>query len=83
MALTKCPDCGNGVSSAAANCPQCGRPISKMSGNVDQTQRKGGKYEGIGFLLILGGIAVCFASGALGGALILVGFVVFLIGRFM
>jgi hypothetical protein len=48
-----------------------------------QTRRKGGKYEGIGFLLIVGGMFACFASGEIGGILILVGFIVFLIGRFM
>jgi len=80
MALTKCPDCGNGVSTAAVNCPRCGRPIS---GKAVQTKRKGGKYEGIGFLLILAGMGACFVSGVVGGILIFVGFVIFLIGRFM
>lgn len=83
MALTKCPDCGNGVSTSAANCPQCGRPMSMLSSKAVQVQRKGGKYEGAGFLLILAGIATCIVSGGLGGLLIFVGFVVFLIGRFM
>lgn len=54
-----------------------------FSGKAVQTQRKGGKYEGIGFVLIVGGMFACFASGVLGGVLILVGFIVFLIGRFM
>lgn len=83
MALAKCPDCGRDVSNAAANCPQCGRPMAMLSGNAVQTQRKGGKYEGAGFLLILAGIGMCFASGAVGSILIFFGFVVFLIGRCM
>lgn len=28
MALTRCPDCGREVSTAAAACPGCGRPIA-------------------------------------------------------
>ncbi len=83
MALVTCPDCSRDVSSGAANCPHCGRPMAVFSAGAVQTRRKGGKFEGIGFLLILGGIAACFADGALGAITILVGFVVFLIGRFM
>ena len=29
MALIKCPECGNMISSNAAACPQCGNPIPK------------------------------------------------------
>jgi len=83
MSLINCPDCGRQVSDSAPNCPQCGRPMSMFSGKSVQTRRKGGKYEGIGFLLIVGGMFACFASGVLGGLLILIGFIIFLIGRFM
>ncbi len=83
MALIKCQDCGKDVSTAAANSPQCGRPMAMLTGKAVQTQRKGGKYEGVGFLLILVGIGACFISGAVGGILIFIGFVVFLIGRFL
>jgi hypothetical protein len=31
MALIKCPDCGNDVSTAALACPHCGRPVSLES----------------------------------------------------
>jgi hypothetical protein len=48
-----------------------------------QTVRAGGKWEAAGFLLILFGGALCFASGLLGGLTIAAGFVVFIIGRFM
>jgi hypothetical protein len=54
-----------------------------FAGNSVQTTRKGGKYEGIGFLLIVGGIFTCFASGAIGGVLIFIGFIIFLIGRLL
>lgn len=83
MALINCSDCGRQVSDSAPNCPQCGKPMAMLAGHSVQTTRKGGKYEGVGFLLIVGGIFACFASGALGGVLILVGFIVFLIGRFL
>jgi hypothetical protein len=86
MALTKCPDCGKDVSTIAANCPHCGRPMAMFSGKAVQIRRKGGKYEGIGFVLILVGIGACFGSGVaqvVGGFLIFVGFIVFLVGRFM
>lgn len=29
MALTKCGDCGQDVSTAATSCPKCGRPVAK------------------------------------------------------
>lgn len=52
--------------------------------------RRGGKFEAIGFLLILLGMAGCFSSAAVGVAgafigtpLFVAGCVVFLIGRFM
>jgi hypothetical protein len=57
--------------------------MAMLTGKAVQTQRKGGKYEGVGFLLILVGIGTCFISGAVGGILIFIGFVVFLIGRFL
>ena len=55
-----------------------------------QTQRRGGKFEAVGFVLILLGMAGCFSAAAIGatglvlGSLLSVaGFVVFLVGRFM
>jgi hypothetical protein len=57
--------------------------MSVFTGKAVQVQRKGGKYEAIGFLLILAGMAACYYSGAVGGITIFVGFIVFLIGRFM
>ena len=32
MALTKCKECGQSISSKAGSCPQCGAPIKKSSG---------------------------------------------------
>jgi len=83
MALINCPDCNKQISDNAPNCPQCGRPMAMFSDKSTQIKRKGGTYEGIGFLLIIGGMVTCFASGWLGGALIIIGFIVFLVGRFL
>jgi hypothetical protein len=52
-------------------------------GKTVQTQRKGGKYEALGFLLLVAGIGTCFASSTIGAILIAVGFIVFIAGRFM
>jgi hypothetical protein len=32
MAMIKCSECGQAVSSKAANCPACGNPINMKSG---------------------------------------------------
>jgi len=83
MALIDCPDCGRKVSDKAPNCPQCGKPMAMLAGKAVQTTRKGGKYEGIGFVLIVGGIFTSFAYLGFGLLLIVIGFIVFLVGRFM
>ena len=39
MALIKCPECGNEVSSIAASCPKCGYPIaSNFQNNIEKPQ---------------------------------------------
>ena len=65
MALLKCPDCGRDVSTEAATCPQCGRPTASFSGKAVQTQRKGGKYEALGFLIILAGMGIWYYYSSL------------------
>lgn len=53
-------------------------------GNAFLTQRRGGRYEAAGFVLILLGSAVAgWYSGGLGGIIIAIGFITFLFGRFM
>lgn len=81
--LIPCPDCGISVSPRAAACPKCGAPIAKKEARV---HRAGARWEGIGFVLILAGMVAWFSgspgwiiAGVLTG---LVGFVVFIIGRF-
>lgn len=81
--LFPCPDCGISVSPRAAACPKCGAPIAAKAARV---HRAGARWEGIGFVLILAGIAMWFGGTAgwiTGGmATGLVGFIVFIIGRF-
>ena len=48
-----------------------------------ETRRAGGKWEPAGFLLIVAGIVLLFINGTLGGIVVLLGFIVFLAGRFM
>lgn len=81
--LIACPDCEKSISKNAATCIHCGRSMNAMVGKAMQTQRRGGKYEAIGFVIILAGIGLCFLSAYLGGAVITLGFVAFIIGRFM
>jgi predicted amidophosphoribosyltransferase len=83
VALIDCPDCQSQISKHAPTCPHCGRPMAAFSSKAVQVQRKGGKFEFIGFLSILAGMGLCYMSVVLGGIVISVGFVVFLIGRFM
>jgi len=96
MALIKCEDCGKEVSSAATSCIGCGRPMSSANVEVANeeplvVERKGGKYEMIGTLLILGSIVGCsmgmtYSGGAswmgLGAIGTIIGALIFLYGRF-
>lgn len=81
--LVACPDCHAQVSSRAAACPKCGAPISTKPPRIN---RAGARWEGIGFVLIMLAI-VSYISGSpiwmIAGTLVgIVGFVVFIIGRF-
>jgi uncharacterized membrane protein YvbJ len=45
MALIRCPECGNQVSTAAASCPKCGVPISSKGAGtplstIQQTSKR-------------------------------------------
>lgn len=74
--LKSCPECQQSVSSKAPACPRCGHPLAF---------RRGQPYEAIGATLIIGGLFSLFLN--IGAGLcavgILVGFPVFLIGRFL
>lgn len=89
MALISCSECGKKVSEKADACPNCGAPISGNTGVLLNPQshtkvtRTGAKWEGIGFILIVVGmISAMTAQGGFGGLLLLIGFMVFIIGRF-
>ena len=93
MALIKCPDCGKDISDAAPTCIGCGRQMKATeSVAVEKTERTGGRYEMIGFLIILASMGSCSvgaASSTGGGGWVglsvagfIVGFIVFLVGRF-
>lgn len=81
--LVPCPDCGAQVSPRAAACPQCGAPVARKEARV---HRAGARWEGIGFALIIAGMVAGFSGSpawfAVGALLGVVGFVVFIIGRF-
>ena len=81
------------VSDKAFSCPNCGAPIASNSNTppskviLDEkshtyTTRTGGKWEGIGFLMIVGGMFMIMAGNVTGAFIILLGFIVFLVGRF-
>lgn len=49
-----------------------------------QTVRRGGRYEALGFVAIVVGLVLAIAEMPVAGGLLMVGgFVVFLVGRFM
>ena len=90
MALILCPECDKEISDKAASCPGCGAPISSddnaaLGNQHTSVTRTGAKWEGIGFLLIVGGMIYGMATGPenhSGGMAAFIGFILFLIGRF-
>lgn len=90
MALISCPECKKEISDKASSCPSCGAPISNKNTNSagsshTSVTRTGAKWEGIGFLLIVGGMIYGMATGPenhSGGVAVGIGFILFLIGRF-
>ncbi len=88
MAMIKCSDCGKDISDKAATCPGCGAPINEVPLKIQKdhpqmVKRSGGTWEGIGFLLIVGGMISGIAGSTEIGSLVMVGgFLVFLVGRF-
>ena len=90
MGLVQCPDCKKEISDTATTCIGCGRSMltGKDSIVVESVkdpvvvERKGGKYELIGTLLILasmGGCSVGLVSSN-GGSWLGIGIVGFVIG---
>lgn len=54
MALVKCPDCGNEMSTEAAACARCGRPSQKAAETARRAQSSS-------FVVLIGFIAACVA----------------------
>lgn len=90
MNLIKCPDCSKDVSINAISCPNCGRSMVHNK-NAVITQRRGGKYEAYGvigiilgiILMMIGGSQEIPAAAVVGGIMLAVSFIVFIVGRFM
>ncbi len=94
MALIKCPDCGKEISDTAPACIGCGCLMKPKAAVNTINKRKGGKYELIGFLLMLasiGGVVariyrpdndnlLLLARASI--ILFIIGFIIYLIGRF-
>lgn len=88
MALTSCPECKGQVSDQAAACPHCGAPrvaVALPAGAVAATpvKRRGATWEAVGTVMIVIGILAVAASHGVGIFLLVTGFVVFIIGRFL
>jgi hypothetical protein len=73
MALIKCPECGNEVSSVAASCPKCAYPIASAPIKdktvlIEQTSKHIKRQKAIVAGMIFGGLGVniifvnCLAS---------------------
>lgn len=90
MAMIQCSECKRDISDQALACPGCGAPGAKGAPSAPQQKvestRGGAKYEIAGFLMIIAGMLMAIGSdgmvGSIGGAMMAVGFCVFLVGRF-
>lgn len=94
MALIACTECNQQISDKAAACPHCGAPTSAATRTgstqgivTTQQTSKGFKIvQAIGAVLMTVGLFSCFANvrdgnPGPGGALFVVGFLVFFVGR--
>jgi endogenous inhibitor of DNA gyrase (YacG/DUF329 family) len=89
VALIKCPECGKEVSDKATACPNCGAPPSRANKRQRRDNapvrvvRAGWRWEAIGALLVIGGLIAGFAGATSGWFVLIIGFVIFIIGRFI
>lgn len=92
--LFPCPDCGKEISTSAAMCIHCGRPLqasAPVAVRVAPARRAGLNFEAAGTTMVIFGVLLSCGGlsagitgiGALGMLLLGVGFVVFIVGRFM
>jgi len=70
MALMKCPECGNEVSSNASNCPKCGNPISSTGNTshstVEFTSKKLKVHNLLASFTLILGFIILFSGGTEG-----------------
>lgn len=82
--LVCCEDCGHKVSKDAEACPGCGKQLKPMA-----IRRQGAKYEAAGSVIAVIGMVVAIIPetgttvSGLGFAAMVIGFIVFLAGRFI
>jgi len=97
--LIKCHECQREISDQASSCPGCGMPVKKpdteepirrISSNPSKEKitnvRAGAAWEGGGCLLMLFGLIIALFAEPIrpvGVIILAVGFVVFIIGRFL
>ena len=60
MAMTKCPDCGQKVSTMAETCPECGRPL-RMSRQGNAFNPLHDPVHFLGLLIAIGFIIAIIA----------------------
>jgi DNA-directed RNA polymerase subunit RPC12/RpoP len=88
MSLIICSECNQKVSDQAIACPFCGAPIS---GKFPKSNtRKGKKWEAAGTIAVIVGFILCLiqyqvnssVGFVIGFLILLVGLIIFIIGRF-
>lgn len=94
MPLIQCPECAKSVSDKAPACIHCGAPFRVAAATKQPTSnirvtRAGFRYEAIGAVMMIIGVPSCMMSQGselatgITGALAGIGFIVFMIGRFI
>lgn len=81
MTLILCLECKKEVSNQALACPNCGAPISNKSPQIT-IKRKGSKWEGIGTIIVITGFISMLSGAPIGLLILLLGLIIFIIGRF-
>ena len=89
MPLIKCQECDKEISDRAEACPGCGHPVNPVKpvspAVTVKTKKSNAGLKALGFILIVIGLIWTMSGSGktIGPALLLGGFVVFIIARFM
>jgi len=83
MALTECPECGEEVRVSATSCNRCGRLLWASSVRRAVPIPRLGALTGMGFVLMLAGVGVCFVSLGVGIFALVTGAAIAFVGRFV